>query len=255
MDGHHEPDRAASRLRSRWRSKARTEPEWRWHLPRFGQKIFITYGEHDITDNLVHLVLARLPDAPAGVRGISLFLVPKFLVNADGSLGKRNDVKCAPRWNTSWASTVRRLASMIYGDGFAPQGGEPGAIGWLVGEENKGLACMFTMMNNARLAVGMQGMAIAEACVPEGGRLCEGSSAGQSAGYSGEGMAADHPSPGRSAQPDDHAGADPPCARAISYAAHTRWTWLPACRRAMSKRKGQYRANLLTPDHQRLVTD
>ena len=127
----------------------------------FGQKIFITYGEHDFTDNIVHLVLARLPDAPAGTRGISLFLVPKFLVNADGSLGRRNDVFCA--------SIEHKLGihgsptcTMIYGDGSV-EGEEKGAIGWLIGEENKGLACMFTMMNNARLAVGMQGVAIAEA--------------------------------------------------------------------------------------------
>src|SRR6202007_184826 len=125
-----------------------------------GQKIFITYGEHDFTDNIVHLVLARLPDAPAGTRGISLFVVPKYLVNDDGSLGARNDVYCH--------SLEHKLGihgsptcTMIYGDGRF--GGEKGAIGWLVGEENKGLACMFTMMNNARLAVGMQGVAVAEA--------------------------------------------------------------------------------------------
>jgi alkylation response protein AidB-like acyl-CoA dehydrogenase len=126
----------------------------------FGQKIYITWGEHDAADNIIHLVLARLPDAPAGTRGISLFLVPKFLVNDDGSLGPRNDVFCH--------SIEHKLGihgsptcTMIYGDGKF--GGEKGAIGWLVGEENKGLACMFTMMNNARLAVGMQGVAIAEA--------------------------------------------------------------------------------------------
>jgi acyl-CoA dehydrogenase len=127
----------------------------------FGQKIFITYGEHDFTDNIVHMVLARLPDAPAGTRGISLFLVPKFLVNADGSLGRRNDAFCA--------SIEHKLGihgsptcTMIYGDGFV-EGEEKGAVGWLIGEENRGLACMFTMMNNARLAVGMQGVAVAEA--------------------------------------------------------------------------------------------
>src|SRR5581483_6785579 len=119
-----------------------------------GQKIFISYGEHDLTDNIVHLVLARLPDAPPGTRGISLFLVPKFLVNADGSLGARNDVR---------ASSIEHklgihgspTCTMILGD-------NGGATGFLVGEENRGLACMFTMMNLARLSVGLQGVAIAE---------------------------------------------------------------------------------------------
>jgi 3-(methylsulfanyl)propanoyl-CoA dehydrogenase len=119
-----------------------------------GQKIFITYGEHDLTDNIVHFVLGRLPDAPPGTRGISLFLVPKFLVNADGSLGARNDLRCH--------SIEHKLGihgsptcTMVYGD-------HGGAVGYLVGEENRGLACMFTMMNNARLAVGLQGVAVAE---------------------------------------------------------------------------------------------
>ncbi|MGB6119397.1 MAG: acyl-CoA dehydrogenase family protein, partial [Mesorhizobium sp.] len=114
----------------------------------FGQKIFITYGEHDFTDNIVHLVLARLPDAPAGTRGISLFLVPKFIPDANGAPGKRNDVFCH--------SIEHKLGlhgsptcTMIYGDGSIA-GEEAGAVGWLIGEENKGLACMFTMMNNAR---------------------------------------------------------------------------------------------------------
>jgi acyl-CoA dehydrogenase len=127
----------------------------------FGSKIFITYGEHDLTKNIVHMVLARLPDAPAGTKGISLFLVPKFLVNADGSLGARNDVFCAGiehKMGIHGSPTC----TMIYGDGFAKDR-EPGAVGWLIGEENRGLACMFTMMNNARLAVGIQGVAVAEA--------------------------------------------------------------------------------------------
>ncbi|RCS23404.1 acyl-CoA dehydrogenase [Phyllobacterium salinisoli] len=124
----------------------------------FGQKIFITYGEHDMTDNIVHLVLARLPDAPAGTKGISLFLVPKFLVNADGSPGKRNDVFCAGIEH-KLGIHASPTCTMIYGDGTSGEG----ARGWLVGEENRGLACMFTMMNNARLLVGMQGVAVAEA--------------------------------------------------------------------------------------------
>ncbi len=120
----------------------------------FGQKIFITYGEHDFTDNIVHLVLARLPDAPPGTRGISLFLVPKFLVNADGSLGRRNDLRCASIEH-KLGIHASPTCVMVYGD-------NEGATGFLVGEENRGLAAMFVMMNSARLGVGLQGVAIAE---------------------------------------------------------------------------------------------
>ena len=119
-----------------------------------GQKIFITYGEHDMAENIVHLVLARTPDAPAGVRGISLFIVPKFLVGADGKPGKRNDLKCV--------SLEHKLG--IHGSPTCVMsfGDNGGAVGYLVGEEGRGLSYMFTMMNNARLSVGIQGLAIAE---------------------------------------------------------------------------------------------
>ncbi|MBB4002963.1 acyl-CoA dehydrogenase family protein [Aurantimonas endophytica] len=127
----------------------------------FGTKIYITYGEQDFTDNIVHLVLARLPDAPAGVKGISLFLVPKFLPEADGSLGRRNDVFCSALEH-KLGIHGSPTCTMIYGDGFVA-GEEAGAVGWLIGEENRGLACMFTMMNNARLLVGIQGVGVAEA--------------------------------------------------------------------------------------------
>ncbi|KQS77362.1 acyl-CoA dehydrogenase [Rhizobium sp. Leaf384] len=126
----------------------------------FGQKIYITWGEHDFTDNIVHLVLARLADAPEGTRGISLFLVPKFLLNEDGSLGARNDLFCHSI-EEKLGIHASPTCTMIYGDGRF--GAEAGAIGYLIGEENRGLACMFTMMNNARLAVGAQGVAMAEA--------------------------------------------------------------------------------------------
>jgi acyl-CoA dehydrogenase len=119
-----------------------------------GQKIFITYGEHDLTDNIIHFVLARLPDAPAGTRGISLFLVPKFLLNADGSLGARNDVR-AHSVEHKLGIHGSPTCTMIFGDGG-------GATGFIVGEENAGMACMFTMMNRARLGVGLQGVGIAE---------------------------------------------------------------------------------------------
>ncbi len=119
-----------------------------------GQKIFITYGEHDLAENIVHLVLARLPDAPAGTRGISLFLAPKFLPDADGVPARAMIVRCAGvehKLGIHGSPTC----TMSYGDGG-------GAIGFLVGQENEGLACMFTMMNNARLSVGLQGVALAE---------------------------------------------------------------------------------------------
>ena len=119
-----------------------------------GQKIFITYGDHEMTENIVHLVLARLPDAPAGVKGISLFIVPKYMVGADGSVGQRNDLRCASLEH-KMGIHASPTAVMAYGD-------NGGAIGYLVGEENKGLQYMFTMMNNARLAVGLEGVAIAE---------------------------------------------------------------------------------------------
>ncbi len=165
--------------------KARAERAADGSYRIFGQKIFITWGEHDATENIIHLVLARLPDAPAGTRGISLFLVPKFLVNADGSLGARNDLFCH--------SIEHKLGihgsptcTMIYGDGRF--GSEKGAVGYLVGEENKGLACMFTMMNNARLAVGVQGVAIAEAATQKAIQYAKDRTQGKAPGFAGSGM-------------------------------------------------------------------
>ena len=124
------------------------------HYRIYGQKIFITYGEHDLTENIVHLVLGRTPEAPEGVKGISLFIVPKFLVNKDGTLGKRNDVHCASIEH-KLGIHASPTAVMIYGE-------KEGAIGYLVGEENRGLEYMFIMMNAARFAVGLEGVAIAE---------------------------------------------------------------------------------------------
>jgi butyryl-CoA dehydrogenase len=119
-----------------------------------GTKIYITYGEHDMAENIVHLVLARTPDAPEGVKGISLFIVPKFLVNADGSVGARNDVHCV--------SIEHKLGIKASPTAVLQFGDHGGAIGHLVGEENRGLEYMFIMMNAARFAVGMQGIAVAE---------------------------------------------------------------------------------------------
>ena len=124
------------------------------HYKVTGQKIFITYGEHDMAENIVHLVLARTPDAPEGVRGISLFIVPKFLVNADGTLAARNDLKCV--------SLEHKLGIHASPTCVMSFGDDGGAVGYLVGEEGRGLSYMFTMMNSARLSVGIQGLAIAE---------------------------------------------------------------------------------------------
>ena len=124
------------------------------HYKLFGQKIFITYGEHDYTDNIIHMVLARTPGAPEGVKGISLFLVPKFLVNADGSLGARNDVRCVSIEH-KLGIHASPTAVMAYGD-------HGGAVGYLIGEENRGLEYMFIMMNLARFSVGMEGVGLSE---------------------------------------------------------------------------------------------
>ena len=134
------------------RSKA--EPRGDGSYAISGTKIFITWGEHDMAENIIHLVLARLPDAPPGVKGISLFIAPKFLVNADGSLGERNDLICA--------SIEHKMG--IHGSATAVMsfGDNGGAIGYLVGEPNRGLEYMFTMMNHARLNVGLEGVGVSE---------------------------------------------------------------------------------------------
>ena len=231
--------------------RARAEPAGDGTYRIFGQKIFITYGEHDFTGNIVHLVLARLPDAPAGTRGISLFLVPKFLVNADESLGPRNDVFCA--------SIEHKLGihgsptcTMIYGDGFAKDM-PAGAIGWLIGEENKGLACMFTMMNNARLAVGMQGVAIAEAAYQRALGYANERRQGKAAGYEGEGMApiVHHPDVQRNLLTMKSLTAS---ARAIAYSCAHALDMAHASDGA-EKLHWQERANLLTPVAKAFSTD
>lgn len=133
------------------RSKAEPSGD---HYLISGQKIYITYGEHELTENIIHLVLARLPGAPEGVKGISLFIVPKFLINEDGSVGKRNDVTCVSIEH-KLGIHASPTCVMSYGD-------KGGAIGYLVGKEHHGLMYMFTMMNQARHAVGVEGYGIAE---------------------------------------------------------------------------------------------
>ena len=134
--------------------RSRAEPQGDGTYKVFGTKIFITYGEHDMAENIVHLVLARVPGAPEGVKGISLFVVPKFLVNADGTLGERNDAWCV--------SIEHKLGIKASPTAVLQFGDHGGAVGYLVGEENRGLEYMFVMMNAARFGVGMQGIAVAD---------------------------------------------------------------------------------------------
>jgi len=138
----------------RTRAVPQRDARWGEHYRITGQKIFITYGDHDLTDNIIHMVLARTPDAPPGSRGISLFLVPKFLPDAEGRPGERNDLRPL-RLEEKLGIHASPTCVMSYGEG-------DGAIGWRIGEENRGLEAMFTMMNSERLLVGVQGVAIAE---------------------------------------------------------------------------------------------
>jgi alkylation response protein AidB-like acyl-CoA dehydrogenase len=138
----------------RTRAVPRQDARWGEHYRITGQKIFITYGDHDLTDNIIHMVLARTPDAPPGSRGISLFVVPKFLPDADGRPGERNDLRPL-RLEEKLGIHASPTCVMSYGEG-------DGAIGWRIGDENRGLEAMFTMMNSERMLVGLQGVAIAE---------------------------------------------------------------------------------------------
>ena len=139
--------------------RTRAEPKGDGSYRLFGQKIFITYGEHDMAENIVHLVLARIPGAPEGIKGISLFIVPKYLVDQQGGIGKRNDVWCASLEH-KLGINASPTAVLVFGDDKGEVGA--GAIGHLIGEENRGLEYMFIMMNAARFAVGMQGVSVAE---------------------------------------------------------------------------------------------
>ena len=141
--------------------RTRAEPLGDGRYKLFGTKIFITFGEHDMAENIVHLVLARVVGAPEGVKGISLFIVPKFLVNADGSLGARNDAWCVSIEH-KLGIKASPTAVIQFGDQGGPGLDGPGAIGALIGQENRGLEYMFIMMNAARYAVGVQGIAVAD---------------------------------------------------------------------------------------------
>jgi acyl-CoA dehydrogenase len=226
--------------------RTRAEPVGDGSYKIFGQKIFITYGEHDLTDNIIHLVLGRLPDAPPGTRGISLFLVPKFLLDAQGKPGKRNDVRCAGiehKLGVHGSPTC----TMVFGD-------EGGAIGWLVGQENKGLACMFTMMNNARLSVGIQGVALAERATQHALSYARERRQGKPPGANGSGMSAiiAHPDVQRMLM---NMKAQTAAARAICYMTAAS---IDRSRResdaALRKQAGE-RAGLLTPLAKAYSTD
>src|ERR1700680_1326254 len=158
--------------------RSRAEPASDGSYRIKGTKIFITYGDHDMTDNIVHFVLARLPDAPAGTKGISLFLIPKFLVNADGSLGAQNDI---------YPSGVEHKLGMHASPTCTmTMGDKGGAIGYLIGEENRGMLCMFTMMNQARLGVGLEGGGIADRAHQPARALAQERRQGRAVGKAGD---------------------------------------------------------------------
>ena len=223
------------------RSKAERNTDGSYRIT--GSKIFITYGEHDLTDNIIHFVLARLPDAPPGTKGISLFLVPKFFVNEDGSLGTRNDVRCH--------SIEHKLGihgsptcTMVYGD-------KGGATGWLIGEENRGLNCMFTMMNNARLAVGLQGVGIAERATQAAMAYARDRKQGR-AGANGSSPIIAHPDVRRmllTMRALTHA------ARAICYATGTAIDRAHRAKDDVARKAADQRASLLTPVAKAFSTD
>ena len=171
-----------------------------------GQKIYITWGDHEMSENVIHLVLARLPDAPAGVKGISLFLVPKYLLNEDGSSGERNDayaISLEHKMGIHGSPTC----VMSFGD-------NDGAIGYLIGEENNGLACMFTMMNHARLEVGMQGVGISDRSYQRAVSYARERKQGRAFGHEGTAAIIHHPDVRRMLM---HMRAMTEAARAISF--------------------------------------
>ncbi len=211
-----------------------------------GSKIFITYGEHDMTDNIVHFILARLPDAPAGTKGISLFLVPKVLVNADGSLGARNDIH-ASGVEHKLGMHASPTCTMTMGD-------NGGAVGYLVGEENRGMACMFTMMNQARLGVGLEGVGIADRAYQQALAYAQERKQGRALGKKGDGSDAIivHPDIRRMLL---QMRALTAAARSICYATAVALDVSQRAADATARSKAATRAALLTPMAKAFSTD
>jgi len=213
-----------------------------------GTKIFITYGDHDMTENIVHFVLARLPDAPAGTKGISLFLVPKFLINADGSLGDRNDI---------YPSGIEhKLGIHACPTCTMTMGDKGGAVGYLIGEENRGMHCMFTMMNQARLAVGLEGVGIADRAYQQALAYAQERRQGRAAEGTGKGDGPDpiivHPDIKRMLM---QMRAQTAAARTICYATAVALDVSVRAKDAKVRAEAASRAALLTPVAKAFSTD
>jgi len=226
------------------RTRAERAPDGTYRIT--GQKIFITYGEHDLTDNIIHFVLARLPDAPPGTRGISLFLVPKFLLKPDGSPGERNDVR-AHSVEHKLGIHGSPTCTMIFGD-------QGGAIGYLIGRENAGMACMFTMMNRARLGIGVQGVGIAERATQQALAYARDRRQGREPGTKPGEMAPiiAHPDVRRMLLT---MRALTQAARAICYATAIAIDRGERSQDEAARRAGEHRASLLTPVAKAFATD
>ncbi len=225
------------------RTRAERAPEFDGYLGEayriVGTKIFITYGEHDMTDNIVHMVLARVPGAPPGPKGISLFLVPKYLPGADdGALGARNDLRCVSLEH-KLGINASPTCVMAFGD-------SGGAVGWRIGAEGRGLECMFTMMNNARLSVGLQGVAIAERALQAARAYASTRIQGRALGENSHGAVPidRHPDVQRMLL-DMRSKTE--AARALAYSAHLSLDLASKAIDEAVRRRHQARVDLLTP--------
>jgi 3-(methylthio)propanoyl-CoA dehydrogenase len=213
--------------------KTKASPDGDGSYSITGQKIFITWGDHDMTENVVHLVLARLPDAPAGSKGVSLFVSPKFLVKADGSLGARNAVRCIGLEH-KMGIHASPTCVMEYA----------GAKGWLVGEPNKGLAAMFTMMNSARLGIGLEGVAVGEAALQAALAHAQERKQGSAPGIEGPAPIIRHPDIQRSLA---SMAANIQAARAICYACGAAADVAEHAMDPVTREGAKRREDLLTP--------